>query len=87
MLSKNDIQQIGQIVDQTIEKRLEPMREDVKSLKVDMTFVKKKLRGLQMKTSRIKNTLDVAIKMFDRNHVNHGKRLEKIEDHLGFVAS
>jgi len=79
MLTKTDLKQIEGIVQgvvrnetrQIIQQELEPIRKDTKTLKKDMRYVKK--------------TIDIMVRMFNEDDVKLRKRVEKIEDHLGFV--
>ena len=79
MLTKTDLKQIEGIVQgvvrnetrQIIQQELEPIRKDTKTLKKDMRYVKK--------------TIDIMVRMFNEDNVKLRKRVEKIEDHLGFV--
>ena len=79
MLTKTDLKQIEGIVQgvvrnetrQIIQQELEPIRKDTKTLKRDMRYVKK--------------TIDIMVRMFNEDDVKLRKRVEKIEDHLGFV--
>ena len=74
MLTKSDLSQIrGAVrdeVDSVVENRLEPIKKDMKSLKEDVRYIKK--------------TADLIGKNYDRGDVELGKRVSKIEDHLGF---
>lgn len=87
MLSKNDIQQIREVVREEVTLQVDPLKQDIGGLKQGMTTVKKDLKSLHAKTSHIQKTLDVAINMFDRNHINHEKRIKKVELHLGLSSS
>lgn len=84
MLTKDDLQQIGSLLDekleqkleekleekleQKLEEKLEPMREDIASLKDDVRDIKK--------------TLDTTIRFFDHTTSDHGRRIKRVEKHL-----
>lgn len=74
MLSKNDIQAIGDIVtkrvDEVVTKRVNEIVDD-------------KLKPIKTSLKKIKNTLDETIKFFDHDVTRLKKRTERIEDHLG----
>lgn len=52
-----------------VQKELTPVKKDLKSLRSDVLYVKK--------------TIDLMIKMFDRDHFELKRRVEAIEEHLG----
>lgn len=75
MLTKSDLSQIQKIVrtetTSIVAQELTPVKKDVKSIKSDLKKVKK--------------TVDVMAKLFDAEDVMLGKKVRRIEDHLGFV--
>ena len=60
-------------IDKIVTKRLEPVANDVKSLKKDMLKVKKDLK--------------TTINFFDKEHLTLKKRVEKTESRLGIPAA
>lgn len=44
MLTKDDLIAIGQVIDQRLDKSFEPIAKDIKSIKSDLTMVKKDVR-------------------------------------------
>lgn len=44
MLTKDDLVAIGQVIDQRLDKCLEPIAKDIKSMKSDLTKVQKDVR-------------------------------------------
>ena len=69
MLTKDDLIAIGQVIDQRLDKRLEPFTKDVRSMKSDLRKVQKDVR--------------VMLAVLDRADVELSKRVERIEQHLG----
>ena len=69
MLTKSDIQQIGDVVDQKLNKRLDPIEKGIKSLKKDMRYLTK--------------TVDIIAKNYDLEDAKLKVRVSKIEHHLG----
>ncbi|OGH44442.1 MAG: hypothetical protein A3J14_03250 [Candidatus Levybacteria bacterium RIFCSPLOWO2_02_FULL_37_18] len=68
---QQELEPIRKETRQIIQQELEPIRKDTKTLKRDMRYVKK--------------TIDIMVRMFNEDDVKLRKRVEKIEDHLGFV--
>lgn len=70
MLTKDDLQQIGTVVQNQIQKELEPIKKDLSEVK--------------KKVTRIEKTVNIMVKAFDEEEVRLHKRVTKIEQHLGF---
>ncbi|MEK7159883.1 MAG: hypothetical protein AAB702_00165 [Patescibacteria group bacterium] len=68
MLTNNDLQQIGEVIDERLGKRLNPIEKDIKD-------VKKRVK-------KIEKTVDVMIDQFDGEIVRTQKRVSRIENHL-----
>jgi septal ring factor EnvC (AmiA/AmiB activator) len=68
MLTKDDLQAIDDILDTKLDKKLNPIESDIKSLKHDMQEVQKDIR--------------VMLAMLDRADVLLRQRVERIEEHL-----
>ena len=75
MLTKNDLDQIGQVVDEKLDGKLEPVRKDLGSLKSDLNYLKKKV-------NRIDRTVNSIVKNYDEGDVKLDRRVRKIEQHL-----
>lgn len=86
MLTKSDLQQIRnivkeeakkavigespQIVEKIVARELAPIKKDIQTIKTDIT--------------KIKKDIDVIISFFDNEYLGLRRRVERIEDHLGF---
>ena len=78
MLTKTDINAIGTLIDEKLERKLEskfntklnPIHDDVRIIKKDVKKLKRDVNGV--------------IKMSDRGLLDLQKRTRKIEVHLGF---
>lgn len=68
MLTKSDLQAIKEIVDERLDVKLEPLKKDGRSLKRNMTIVKRDTRYMSGK--------------FDEEIVHTRRRVERIENHL-----
>lgn len=73
MLTKNDLKQIGILVNQIIEARIKPLAREIKELH---RRVKKMERDLKLITN-----------YFDREYIDHDKRITRIETHLGLQSN
>lgn len=85
MLTKSDLTKIGQVVNQAvkpIKQDVGILKTDVSGLKKDMTGVKQDISGLKKDTKKIKTTLDDFIDFFDKNELDHEKRINRIENNL-----
>jgi hypothetical protein len=69
MLTKNDLQQIGSLIDNKLDKKLEPLKKDLATMKKD--------------TSQTRKDVKVLIAYFDREYIEPRKRIDRIEEHLG----
>jgi peptidoglycan hydrolase CwlO-like protein len=76
MLTKDDLKQIGSIVDTKIDKQLDPVKKDIADLKKDMKTVKRDM-------GETRNDIKTLRAYFDRDYVNLRKRIDRIEEHLG----
>lgn len=73
MLTKLDLLQIKKIVQQEIHQEVNPIKKDIKTLKLDV--------------KKIQKTIDTMLDVLDREDVTLRKRVEKIEDHLALTSS
>ncbi|MEK7451180.1 MAG: hypothetical protein AAB662_04565 [Patescibacteria group bacterium] len=76
MLTKSDLSQIGNV----IEEKLEPIKKDLTGLKKDVKYLKKKV-------NRIDKTVSLTVKNYDEADVKLGRRVTKIEAHLGLATA
>lgn len=78
MLSKTDLNHIGNV----IEEKLEPIREDVLGLKQGVDDLQKDMKYLKKKINRIDKTVSLVVKNYDEEDVKLARRVRKIEQHL-----
>lgn len=70
MLTKNDLDQIGNILDKKLDEKLDSKLEaKLKPIKKDLRYLKK--------------TVDILVERTDREETNLGKRVTRVEKHLG----
>jgi hypothetical protein len=73
MLTKNDLNQISELLDERLDVKLdvklEPIKKDIKFLKRDV--------------SRIKKTQDTMLDLLDREQMQQRKRIVRLEEHVG----
>lgn len=72
MLTKNDLTQIRNVIKEEVRLETKPIRKDLKTLK--------------KKVTKIEKTVDVMIDQFNRDDMRLNKRVKKIETHLGLPA-
>ncbi|MFZ5844855.1 MAG: hypothetical protein ACOY0S_00090 [Patescibacteria group bacterium] len=80
MLTKTDLKQIGTIVDERLDKRLD---ENLKPIKNDFKGVKKTLDSIKKTLGSVKKTLDIHIRQTDRHLNYHHRRLVQLEEKAG----
>jgi len=72
MLTNNDLQKIGELIEQKLEQKfdqkLEPIKKDIKSLKNSHR--------------RLRKDLSLILKHLDGARASHEKRITRLEDHL-----
>ena len=88
MLTKSDLTQIGNVVDERLEpvkKDLTTLKNDVIILKTDVTVLKKDVKYLKKKVNRIDKTVSLTVKNYDEGNVKLEKRVRKIEAHIGLT--
>lgn len=76
MLTKTDLQQIGKIVDDRLDQKLD---EKLEPIKKDLKYLKKKV-------NRIDKTVSLTVKNYDEVDVRLEKRVRKIEEHIGLTS-
>ena len=65
MLTKNDLNQIGSVVDEKLDNKLKPIKKDLRYLR---------------------KTVDIIAKNYDEGDVVLGRKVKRIEDHLGLTS-
>lgn len=72
MLSKNDLNQIREVVQQEVSDEVSPLKKDVKTLKSDVFEIRRDVKRI--------------VNFFDREYLELRKRVENIEEHLGISS-
>lgn len=86
MLTKTDLNQIGQVIDERLDEKLEPIKKDLSCLKIDVTDLKKDVKYLKKKVNRIDKTIDLIVANYDEADIKLERRVKKIEHHLALEA-
>lgn len=73
MLTKQDLNAIGNLIDTKLEKRLTPLHDDIKNLQEDMTTVKDDVKKLDKRLTKTINFFDNA-ETDTRSKVNKTRR-------------
>ena len=76
MLTKQDLNAIGNLIDTKLEKGLAPLHSDIKNLQNDMSIVKKDVKKLDR---RLTKTID----FFDNAELNTRSKVNKTRSELG----
>jgi predicted nuclease of restriction endonuclease-like RecB superfamily len=78
MLTQKNLNQIGKIV----EKKLTPIKTDIKILKKDTKILKADMDILKEDVTKIRKDINVIVGFFDREYLNLRKRVKRLEEHL-----
>jgi biotin-(acetyl-CoA carboxylase) ligase len=85
MLTKEDLNAIGELIDTKLEIKLEEKLEQKLEKKLNEkldTVLDKKLKPIHRKLNKLQRDLTSTIRFFDNEHTNLATRVRKIEDHL-----
>lgn len=83
MLTKSDLSQIKTIVQEGTQKIVQTETRQI--VQEELEPVKKDIKYLKKKVNRIDKTVNIIAKNYDEGDVNLGRRVKKIEHHLGFA--
>lgn len=79
MLTKQDLQQIGNVIDE----KLKPVNKNIASLTKGVSTLTKDVSTLKKDVAQTRNDVKVLISYyFDREYVELRKRIDRIEEHL-----
>jgi hypothetical protein len=79
MLTKTDLNQIGQVIDERLDSKL---KQELEPIKKDLTDLKKDAKYLKKKVNRIDETVNLIVKNYDEADVKLQRRVRRIEHHL-----
>ena len=82
ILTQQDLQAIGNLIDEKLESKLEEKLESKLEEKIE-SKLEEKLKPIKRDLKSIKKTLDTTISFFDQELVDHNKRLNRVETTLG----
>ena len=77
MLTKEDLNAIGELIEVKLEEKLEQKLEQKLNEKLDI-----KLKPIHRKLNKLQKDLTSTIRFFDNEHTNLATRVRKIEDNL-----
>lgn len=76
MLTKQDLNAIGSLIDTKLQKGLAPLHSDIKNLQKDMTVVKKDVK-------KLRKDLTKTINFFDNSSISTREKVNKTRRDLG----
>ncbi len=82
MLTKNDLTQIGKVIDDRLEKRLGHIETRLGHVEQRFDPIEKGIKYLKKKVNRMNKTLDLVVKNYDEGDVKLERRVSRIEHHL-----
>lgn len=85
MLTKTDLSQIGNIIDEKLDNKLEPIKKDLTYLKRDVTDLKKDVKYLKKKVNKIDKTVSLTVRNYDEADVKLERRVRKVEEHISLT--
>lgn len=92
MLTKSDLSQIQKVIQVETtrivqsETRKIVQEETANIIQRELDPVKKDIKNIKMNVRKVKKTVDVMARIFDREDIRLRKRVTRIEEHLGFSA-
>jgi len=94
MLTQDDLQQIGKVIDARLDQKLEPIKADLQGVKTEVHGIKADLQEVKQGLARVEKKLDKEVTdisekiheiMVKLDAVNdHEKRITRLEEHAGF---
>lgn len=78
-LTSQDLQAIGELIEEKLEAKLDERFENFEQ-KFDQ-----KLEPIKKDLRKIKKTLDESISFFDHELIDHGRRLDRVENRVGLT--
>lgn len=82
MLTKNDLQQIGSIMDERLEKSLGTIGQRLGTIEHRLDPIEKDLKYLKKKVNKMNKTLNIVAKNYDEGDIKLEKRIKRIERHM-----
>lgn len=90
MLTKNDLNQISELLDTKFDVELKPIKKDIKSLKknvgslkTDVDSLAKDVKVLKRDVSRVKKDQRTMLDLLDKEQMQQRKRIIRLEEHAG----
>jgi len=85
-LTKSDLQQIGNVVDERLGKRLTPVEKRLGNIEERLNPVEKGIKALRKDVRYLKKTVDIIAGNYDEGDVLLARRVKKIEEHLSLPS-
>lgn len=79
MLTKDDLEQIGNLINSNLDQKLEPLNKHLAALNAKIEATEAHLAA---KIDKVQETVDIVQNVVVEDHVKLEKRVSRIEDHL-----
>ena len=87
MLTQKDLAKFRDLIEETLEEKLEPIRVELGDIKTDtmglhlkLTQTNSDIRNLRSMTSKIKKELDKIVNYFDRLWIKTSQEIQRIKE-------
>lgn len=87
MLTKDDLEQIGKLINSSLDQKLEPINKHLATVDTKLATLNAKIEAteahLAAKIDKVQETVDIVQNVVVEDHVKLEKRVSRLEDHLG----
>jgi archaellum component FlaC len=83
-LTNNDLQAIGNLIDEKLEEKLEQkLEEKLEPIKAELHAHSKALKDIKSKVNRMDKTLNIVAVRYDERITKNSRDIHTIKNHLG----
>lgn len=94
MLTKSDLSELRNIIREELEVENDSIKNDILAeikfarieLETKINKLEKKAKDTEIHLKKIRKDISTIISYFDRGYISIRKKVERIEEHLGFSA-
>jgi len=95
MLTKADLKEIRKIVREEVETESQNIKDEIQAdikmslirVSGELNQIKDRLKNLEIKANKIQKDLKYAVNFLDKEGLRVGKRVKRIEEHLGLETA